>query len=157
MSEPVRHLKAISAGLAALAVVLAGAEAQVLENLRTGERLEPSSRERSFETEPTPSAAPETSSEAWSVHLASYFTEEDAVLGWDVLLLQYGDVLARFEPILASVDLGERGVFVRLLAGPLQTRGEAEELCDRMQSVGAYCVPADGAGRFLVSTDRFDK
>jgi hypothetical protein len=82
---------------------------------------------------------------ASAVHLASYYDEADAVEGWQVLLGMH-PVLRRHEPLTATVDLGEKGVFVRLLAGPLPSEDAAFALCRELVREGAYCTPANTAG-----------
>ncbi len=167
MSEPVRHHKTMLSGLmlSGLAILLAlvsSATAQVLEPLRDPTRLEPRSvqpveRPIAAVVDTPSNPAPSENDDVRSVHLASYYTFEDAAYGWDVLLEQFGDVLGSYEPVFAEVDLQDRGVFVRLLAGPLPGPTEALELCDVLQGAGAYCIPADAAGEFLLPTGRFEE
>lgn len=92
--------------------------------------------------------------EAFTVHLASYFNAEDAVRGWAVLTARHPDLLSGQEPILRDVDLGEKGLYVRLLAGPLSGRDEAVDLCTALRREGAYCVPAGIAGDLVPSFAR---
>ena len=162
MSEPVRHHKTMLSGLAILLALGTPATAQVLEPLRDPTRLKPRSvqplEQPAAQVVDAPSdAEPVLGDDGRSVHLASYFTFEDAAYGWDVLLEQFGDVLGSYEPVFAEVDLQDRGVFVRLLAGPLPGPTEALELCGALQEAGAYCVPADAAGEFLLPTGRFEE
>jgi hypothetical protein len=130
----------LKAGL--FAVLMAAAEspaaAQRLEPLPEPELLEPRVEMigAPARRDPAPRAA---------VHLASYHDEDDAALGWQILLSRH-PALRNHEPVTVSVDLGERGVYVRLLAGPLTGAGAASALCDTLTREGAYCVPATTAG-----------
>jgi hypothetical protein len=80
-----------------------------------------------------------------AVHLASYYGEDDAAAGWQTLLDRHS-VLRHHTPLTAEVDLGPKGRFVRLLAGPLPDPRAAAALCDVLEREGAYCVPATTAG-----------
>ncbi|MEM9285388.1 MAG: hypothetical protein AAGA39_05845, partial [Pseudomonadota bacterium] len=86
-----------------------------------------------------------------AVHLASYYDWPDAEQGWDILLEDHRSLLAGQQPILREVDLGARGRFVRLLAGPLPSVSDAQALCHQLEQEGAYCAPADPAGDLLPS------
>ncbi|MEO1658626.1 MAG: hypothetical protein AAFR65_12990 [Pseudomonadota bacterium] len=84
-----------------------------------------------------------------AVHLASYYDWPDAEQGWEILLEDHRSLLAGQQPILREVDLGARGRFVRLLAGPLPSVSDAQALCHQLVQEGAYCAPADPAGDLL--------
>ncbi|MEM7739735.1 MAG: hypothetical protein AAF225_02910 [Pseudomonadota bacterium] len=84
-----------------------------------------------------------------AVHLASYYDRPDAEQGWQILLHDHRSLLASQTPILREVDLGARGRFVRLLAGPLSSVSEAQALCHQLVQEGAYCAPADPSGDLL--------
>ena len=132
---------AVSAGLLAIDPV----SAQVLSQATTPGLLEPNrARPRVIEVPALPVFEPEA-----SIHLASYFTAEDALVGWDILLAQFPSVLSAYDPILRDVDLGEKGRFVRLLAGPMGTEDEALRACAAINGSGGYCVTADPSGAIL--------
>jgi hypothetical protein len=84
-----------------------------------------------------------------AVHLASYRQLEHAAAGWLELRAQHGSVLANLEPRLAEADLGERGVFLRLKAGPLDSPEAARALCAEVEAAGQWCAPSDFNGRAL--------
>jgi hypothetical protein len=101
--------------------------------------------ERASDPEPKQEVKPQRGPSA-TIHLASYHRPGDAMDGWSILRERYTEHLSSYEPILSEVDLGERGRFIRLLAGPLADEGEATELCRMLNDRGAYCTPADVAG-----------
>ena len=93
--------------------------------------------------EPAPRA------DGFTVHLASYYSRADAERGWSVLTDTFPGLLSGYAASFSRVDLGYRGDFVRLLAGPLPDRAEAHQLCEAIRDAGAYCLPADQEGALL--------
>lgn len=81
-----------------------------------------------------------------AVHLASYRQREHADSGWTQLRAAAPDLLSGLEPRLSEVDLGERGLFMRLKAGPLDSPEAASRLCAALESAGHWCVPTDFSG-----------
>lgn len=81
----------------------------------------------------------------FAVHLASYREPEQAVRGWAELKRLYGDLLGGLEPAIAMVELGERGIFFRLLAGGFADRADARALCAALSQRGAWCQTLDAA------------
>ncbi|GGY44697.1 SPOR domain-containing protein [Parvularcula lutaonensis] len=161
-SFKIRTLAMLAMGLVlALATVPAEGAAQTLEPLRDSYRLEPKPVPQE-EPPALPELGPGSDVEARpqnatgaTVHLASYYTAMDAMRGWNVLKARYPDLLADFDPVLKDVDLGERGQFVRLLAGPIGSLAEAESLCKALRGEGAYCVPSDATGEVLYPPQGF--
>jgi len=45
-------------------------------------------------------------------------------------------------PTVRRVDLGTKGIFHRLYAGPVANAEEAKKLCAAFKQRGAYCKPA---------------
>lgn len=158
MSKPALKFK-----LLLLVVLLAPgmAAAQSLSSVRDPLRLEP----KAAAPDPEPAEAIEEPAaeeieeeraladdgESAMVHLASYYSESAALRGWDILASRHPEALDPRTPVLREVDLGERGIFVRLFAGPLPGEAEAYDLCTALKDAGAYCVPASAAGDFLTS------
>lgn len=88
-----------------------------------------------------------------AVHLASYRNPQNAEAGWRELQADAPDALAGLEARLAEADLGERGVFLRLKAGPLDSPDAAAALCARLEAAGHWCSPVDFGGRPLHSRE----
>lgn len=84
-----------------------------------------------------------------AVHLASYRMAEHAGPGWRELQAEHPAQLAGLQARLARADLGERGVFLRLKAGPLDSPDAARALCARLEAAGAWCAPSDFNGERL--------
>ncbi|MEM1381807.1 MAG: hypothetical protein AAGH41_14390 [Pseudomonadota bacterium] len=112
--------------------------------------------------EPLPTPLPEIDDDedfaaSATVHLASYYSDADALRGWRILSDRHPGALDALEPILRSVDLGERGQFVRLLAGPLSSAADADDLCATLRADGAYCAVSDLTGSALYPSKDFGR
>ena len=90
----------------------------------------------------------QTTSVFSALHLASYRQASTAAQGWRSISSRFGDSLGNAEPRLVSADLGEKGVFLRLIAGPFEPAA-ADALCGRLEAQGQYCKPAAFAGEPL--------
>ena len=76
------------------------------------------------------------------VHVASFRTAAAAALHWEALKARHGDLLGGLASDLARVDLGaDKGVWVRLRAGPLADAAAARALCRDLRARDLYCVP----------------
>jgi cell division septation protein DedD len=53
---------------------------------------------------------------------------------------RYPDVLGGHPPLIRRVQLGKKGVFYRAQIGPLDTVGEAKQLCSRLKAAGGHCI-----------------
>lgn len=83
-----------------------------------------------------------------AVHLASYRDPAHALRGWAELEARHGG-LAGLQARASRVDLGDRGVFLRLKAGPFDTPAAAEAACDAIKASGEWCAVTDFAGEAL--------
>ncbi len=73
------------------------------------------------------------------LHLASYRTQGNAARGWELLTRKFAALLGALRPIIRSVDLGDRGVFYRVQAGPIGSRASARALCRQLKARDQYC------------------
>lgn len=74
------------------------------------------------------------------VRLASYRDPSNGPLGWKTLTRKYGDALLELNWAMAEVDLGDKGVYHRLEAGPLGSREEAIAVCAEIKAGGDSCL-----------------
>lgn len=88
-------------------------------------------------TTQTPSAT--VSPGTIAVHLASYKDPVNADKGWQQLLAANGDQLSGTTPLVRRVDLGSKGIFYRLHAGPVANQAQAKEICRILSQRGIYC------------------
>jgi hypothetical protein len=76
------------------------------------------------------------------VHIASFRTRRYARKHWEELTRRHADLLGGRELDLARVDLGaEKGVWIRVRAGPLPDLDAATALCRRLRARDLYCAP----------------
>lgn len=74
------------------------------------------------------------------VQIGSYRSEAGALGGWNILRNTHGSLLRDLSPTIVSADLGARGVFHRLQAGPFVTRGAADTLCNSLKARNQGCL-----------------
>jgi hypothetical protein len=83
-----------------------------------------------------PGAAPEN---RFVVQLSSQRSEAAAQTTSRTLQTKYPDVFGGRQPYIRRSDLGDRGVYYRVLMGPFSI-GEAKELCGNLKKSSADCV-----------------
>jgi hypothetical protein len=90
---------------------------------------------------PAPAPAPVAAAPAGGarIQLASVRAEAEAQREWARLLRQHGDVLGGLAPSYTSADLGERGVYIRLQAGPFPIPEAARAACETLRARGVGC------------------
>ena len=77
-----------------------------------------------------------------AVHLASYKSKRDADRGWVQLKRAHRGLLGSLSSEVSQVNLGPgKGVFYRLLAGPLDNKNAASGLCRKLKSKRQFCEP----------------
>lgn len=95
-----------------------------------------------------PTSAYEPRSVLFALHLASYRNESSAAAGWRIIAAEAPETLDDLHPRIETVDLGpERGVYLRLKAGPIDSRAEAAARCAALVDAGHYCQAVDFEGR----------
>jgi hypothetical protein len=92
---------------------------------------------------PAPAApAPSASTPAGPgprIQLASVRDMADAQREWARVTRQYPDLLGGLSPQFVPADLGDRGVFIRVQAGPFASPESARAACDALRARGAGC------------------
>ncbi|MCF8878788.1 SPOR domain-containing protein [Hyphobacterium sp. SN044] len=87
----------------------------------------------------TPEVIPPGQSLLYGVHIASYRTMDHVVQGWETMRAMLPDVLGPLQARVEAADLGERGVYLRLKAGPFATRADALSACTELSQSAIYC------------------
>jgi hypothetical protein len=75
----------------------------------------------------------------WRVQIASVKSEDVAKSTWARLQSAHGDVLANLRMQAVRVDLGDKGVWYRVQAGPLDEK-QAQSVCGTLKGRRADCV-----------------
>jgi len=75
----------------------------------------------------------------WRVQIASVKSEDVAKSTWARLQSAHGDVLANLRMQAVRVDLGDKGVWYRVQAGPLDEK-QAQGVCGTLKGRRADCV-----------------
>ncbi len=76
-----------------------------------------------------------------AVHLASYKSREAADRGWTELKRAHKDLLSALSVEITPINLGPKGTYYRLNAGPLVDRNGAADLCSKLKRRRQYCEP----------------
>lgn len=83
---------------------------------------------------------------AFGVALGGPVDSYGAVAAWAVMMRKAGTLLVGLDPVLAE-DPGGRGR--RLVAGPIASRVQAEDLCGHVAAIGMACQPVPFKGEPL--------
>lgn len=94
---------------------------------------------------PTESAAPPENVTAAvetgaQVQLAAFRARILAERQWSSLIEKHPDLLGRVPHVIVFADLGDRGAFYRLRAGPFADPKEAEDLCKALKQRDVECL-----------------
>lgn len=59
---------------------------------------------------------------------------------WTRVSAKHGEALTGLSPSVIRADLGERGIFFRLRAGPLADKAAADALCETLKAANEACI-----------------
>ncbi len=76
-----------------------------------------------------------------AVHLASYRTRKSADKGWAQIKRANKQLLAGLEHKVTRVNLGKKGTFFRLKAGPFKNAKAAKDMCRKLKRRRQFCEP----------------
>ncbi|HWB52113.1 MAG TPA: SPOR domain-containing protein [Stellaceae bacterium] len=88
---------------------------------------------------PAKSAAPAAGGPPVKVQLASLRTPDEAREEWQRLKHENADLLGRLTAVAVKADLGERGIWYRVEAGPVGDRAAAIKLCRALKERDLGC------------------
>jgi cell division septation protein DedD len=83
-----------------------------------------------------------TDGKAFVLQLGAFRTREAADAGWKLLAARHSGVLGSLEYYVKEADLGEKGRFYRLQAGPFPERAVANTQCATLKAAGVDCLVA---------------
>ncbi|HXZ01207.1 MAG TPA: SPOR domain-containing protein [Stellaceae bacterium] len=87
-----------------------------------------------------PPALPAAEGKGYRLQLAAVRSPEAARQEWERLKRLHGDVLGALDYAAQRVDLGERGIFYRIQAGPIADAATAERECGELKRRGVGCI-----------------
>jgi hypothetical protein len=91
-----------------------------------------------------PSAAatanPHPPGKGYFLQLASVRSTEEAQANWSRLKAAQPDLLGKLPANAVRVDLGERGIYYRIMAGPIAEEGSATRLCNSLKQRHVACI-----------------
>ncbi len=76
----------------------------------------------------------------FGAQLGAFRNRTNAERAWERFKEQLGDLLAPMPgPLLRDVDLGQKGRFTRVMAGPFNSQAAAQSLCLEVLARGSFC------------------
>ena len=91
---------------------------------------------------PTIGSRPKAAS-AWRIQIGAVASTKAAKKEWQRIASANEDLLSKLKPDIRRADLGARGVFYRVQAGPLESESEARAVCKALleRKVNCFIVP----------------
>lgn len=77
---------------------------------------------------------------SFQIQLVSVPTEDAAQSEWKRISGRHKDLLATLTPAVTKADLGEKGIYYRLRAGPLADKAAADALCATLAADKVSCI-----------------
>jgi hypothetical protein len=74
------------------------------------------------------------------IQLGAFRQTSEAEQAWQQLSKKFPDVLAGMNRTVVQIDLGEKGVYQRLQAGPLPDRAAATAACEKLKARNQGCI-----------------
>lgn len=91
-------------------------------------------------TDPKQLAAISPAAAGFRIQIASLRTTEDATKSWEKLKTANPDLLGKLAGNVVKADLGAKGTFYRVIAGPLADRDAADTLCNKLKQRNVGCL-----------------
>ena len=76
-----------------------------------------------------------------SIHLASYRSTKQAERGCAQLKRAHQNILGDLRHTVMEINLGSKGIYFRLIAGPLSSDAESKNKCRELKSRRQFCDP----------------
>jgi SPOR domain len=86
------------------------------------------------------------SGKGFQLQLLSSRSADEAKGAWARLRDKNGDLLGPLSPSVARANLGDRGTFYRLRAGPVGSESKARSICDSLSARGVSCLVVRSSG-----------
>lgn len=89
---------------------------------------------------PVPAPQPVSADRAYLIQLAAARTQEGAETEWEKLRGKNQDLLGNLRLFVTKADLGTKGVYYRLRAGPIADESGAREICSQLAKRQVGCL-----------------
>ena len=78
----------------------------------------------------------------YGAHIESFRKISSVNTAWEQINTKYPDFLAGFSKNIRHIDLGEKGVFNRLIIGNFKNKITVDNFCKQLLILGQpYCMP----------------
>ncbi len=94
----------------------------------------------STETGVAPANDKPTAAGNYRVQLASLKSQADANKAWRRLSAKYPDILGPLSLHLEKADLGAKGIYYRVQAGPFTEKAAARDICAKLKAKKQQCL-----------------
>jgi cell division septation protein DedD len=88
----------------------------------------------------TPSSPATGGGKGFKIQLGAVRSEEAARIEWDKLRKTYAPVLGRLTLNIDKADLGVKGIYYRIQAGPFSDRAAADAACQELTKQKTPCL-----------------
>lgn len=92
------------------------------------------------DTKQIPITTQDPASGKFLIQVGAFRDRAGADAGWARMRKRHGTLLSGLEPDIARADLGAKGVFYRLRAGPLGDKSSADRLCSSLKELKVGCL-----------------
>lgn len=90
--------------------------------------------------EPAPVAPSPAAGGGWKIQLAAVKSDTGARQEWSRMQKAHSDLLGDMRLTVQRADLGDKGIFFRIQAGPLPDRTTAEDVCAELKAAKQACL-----------------
>lgn len=110
------------------------------------DRLSPEARVAQALLMPSAASPQATAAAPYEIQLASVRSRAEAEVEWKRLQRRHPALLGSLEPAVSRADLGVRGVYFRLRAGPVDSRDRARQICRALTDANVGCIVVHASG-----------
>jgi len=89
---------------------------------------------------PPPTVAANAAAGGYVVQVSSQRSEADAQASFRSLQEKFPSQLGGRTAIVRRADLGAKGVYYRVVTGPFESPGEADQFCGSLKAAGGHCI-----------------
>jgi hypothetical protein len=91
-------------------------------------------------TVPAPAPAPSHATGGYRLQIGALRSEEAARKEWERLKHIHSDLLGGLTAATSRADLGDRGIYFRIQAGPIADASKAEKICNDLKRRNVGCI-----------------